>query len=123
LLLRKRTGYGSAAPLDRVAFDQAMLKKDKSTVRGVIAQAAAVSAYIVTTDRVATLTMPALVLHGDEDGLVPFAWAVELAKTLPNARLVTLHGAGHNFMVARGEETATALLDFVRGVEPGVVAR
>jgi pimeloyl-ACP methyl ester carboxylesterase len=122
LLLRNRTGYGSAAPPDRIAFDQAMLKQDKSTVRGVIAQAAAVSAYVVTTDRVATLTMPALVLHGDEDRLVPFAWGVELAKTLPNARLVTMHGAGHNFMVARGEQAATTVLDFIRRVETGVVS-
>lgn len=125
LLMRGRAGdkaYGSAATPDRIAFDRALLAKDKSTVRGVVAQAAGVSAYSVTKEAVATLTMPALVIHGDEDALVPFGWGVELAATLPNGRLVTMPGAGHNFLVARGAQAGTAVLDFIRGVEQELVA-
>jgi pimeloyl-ACP methyl ester carboxylesterase len=121
LLLRGRAGakaYGSAATPDRIAFDLAMLAKDKSTVRGVVAQAAAVSAHFVTKETVAALPMPALVIHGDEDALVPLAWGVELADALPNGRMVTMPGAGHNFLVARGEQASSAVLDFIRGVEP-----
>ena len=110
-------GYGSGAAPDRIAFDRATLAKDKSTVRGVIAQAAAMAAYSVTTDAVATLTMPALVLHGDEDPLVPFGWGVELAEALPNGSMVTMHGAGHNFLVAAGEQASTAVLDFIRALD------
>lgn len=36
-----------------------------------------------------------LVIHGEQDSIVPLAEAQTLASTLPNARLVVLPGAGH----------------------------
>lgn len=54
---------------------------------------------------------------GDEDGTVPFTWGVELAETLPNSRFVTVKGAGHNFIIAGGEETKTTIVDFIRGID------
>lgn len=117
---RGNKGYGSAAAPGGIAVDQAVLAKDRSTVRGVIAQAAAIAGYSVTTDAVATLTMPALVLHGDEDTIVPFRWGVELAETLPNSRFMPLKGAGHNFLVATGDQASQAVLTFIRGVEQGI---
>jgi proline iminopeptidase len=42
----------------------------------------------------ASLTMPALVVHGREDPL-PLASAEELAAALPNSRLVVIENAGH----------------------------
>jgi len=110
-------GYGSAALPERIAFDQAMAAKDKFNVRGVIAQAAAVSGYSTTAAAVSKLGMPALVLHGDEDSLVPYRWGAELDETLPNSRLVTFKGAGHNFLIAAGEEAANSLLAFLREVD------
>jgi pimeloyl-ACP methyl ester carboxylesterase len=77
----------------------------------------AVSAHNTTREAVAALTMPALVLHGDEDQLVPLAYGVELAEALPNSRLVKLAGAGHNFLVARGDEAAREVLEFVSGID------
>jgi 3-oxoadipate enol-lactonase len=120
LLMRNRSadqGYGSAANPDRIAADLAMLAKDKSSARGVAAQFAAMGDYSTSTEAVSTLTMPGLVLHGDEDALVPHEWSVELADTLPDSRLVTLRGAGHNFLVAAGEETSAAVLAFTREVD------
>jgi 3-oxoadipate enol-lactonase len=115
-------GYGSAASPESIAFDQAMVAKDKSSVRGLIAQADAVRNHITTTEAVAALTMPALVLHGGEDSVVPLKWGVELAEALPNSRFIKLEGAGHNFLVARGDEASKAVLDFVRDVDLGVAA-
>jgi len=112
-------GYGSAAPPERVAFDQAMLARDKFSVAGVVAQAAAVGRYSTTKEAVAALAMPALVLHGDEDTLVPFAWGAELADTLPDSRLVKLQGSGHNFLVAAGEQANIVVLDFLREADAG----
>jgi 3-oxoadipate enol-lactonase len=106
-------GYGSAAPLDRVAVDQAMVAKDVFTVRGVVAQSVAMGGYTTSKEAVAALTMPALVLHGDEDTTVPVAWGEELAQTLPNSRFVKIPGAGHNFIVAATETTAEAVLAFI----------
>jgi 3-oxoadipate enol-lactonase len=126
LLTPNRTGdqgYGSAASPDRIAADQAMLANDKSSARGVAAQFTAMGGYSTSSEAVSTLTMPALVLHGDEDALVPHKWGVELAETLPDSRLVTLAGSGHNFLVAAGETSSTALLNFIRDVDQGVAAR
>ncbi len=109
--------YGSAAPTAAIAADRAVLAKDVFTKHGLLAQANAMARYTTTREAVAGLTLPALVLHGDEDGLVPFAWGEELAQALPNGRFVRLAGAGHNFLVARRDEANTAVLDFIRQVE------
>jgi pimeloyl-ACP methyl ester carboxylesterase len=110
-------GYGSAASPEQIAADQAMLANDKSAVAGVVAQAAAIAAYRTTIEAVATLAMPALVLHGDEDTVVPFSYGVELAQILPGSRFVKLEGAGHNFLVAAGETASQAVLEFLREVD------
>ncbi len=41
--------------------------------------------------------VPALVIHGEEDPLVPWVGGEITAQAIPNARLVTLRGAGHMF--------------------------
>ena len=73
--------------------------------------------YSTTAQAVARLTMPALVLHGDEDTAVPFSYGVELAETLPDSRFVKLEGSGHSFMVAAGEKANKTVLDFLREVD------
>ena len=121
-LMRRRGadhGYGSAAPPDRIARDQKTIAEDKATVAGVAAQADAIARYVNTREAVAGLIMPALVLHGDEDALVPFAWGVELAKTLPNSRFVRFAGAGHNFFIAGGQRANEAVLEFLNDVDRG----
>ena len=110
-------GYGSAASPEAIAIDQAMVAKDKFSVPGVVAQAAAVAAYSTTREAVAKLTMPALVLHGDEDGLVPIGWGEELAQTLPNSRFVKFEGAGHNFFIAGGDKAKKVVVDFIAEVD------
>lgn len=43
------------------------------------------------------VNVPALVIHGDEDKLIPVACGVDTAQALPNARLVIIKGLGHCF--------------------------
>ena len=59
--------------------------------------------------RLPHLTVPTLVVHGEADGLVPVAYAQELAGRIPNATLVTIPGAGHLPMI----EAEDAFLDAV----------
>lgn len=110
-------GYGAAATPQAIAADLAVLAKDKFTTKGVIAQAAAMADYRVTLEAVAGLTMPALVLHGDEDSLVPIKWGEELAQILPQGRFVRIPGAGHNYMVAAPDMANRAVLDFTREID------
>jgi pimeloyl-ACP methyl ester carboxylesterase len=114
---RSDQGYGSAAPKDAIARDQAVLATDKCTVPGAIAQAKAIAGYNTTKQAVARLTMPSLVLHGDEDLAVPFKWGEELAATLPSSRFVKFAGAGHNFLVADQKKAVAEILGFLESAD------
>lgn len=41
------------------------------------------------------ISVPALIIHGTEDSVLPFKHAEIMNKTIPNSRLITLEGAGH----------------------------
>ncbi|HLN74973.1 MAG TPA: alpha/beta fold hydrolase [Prolixibacteraceae bacterium] len=45
--------------------------------------------------RSAEIKAPALIIHGTEDKVLPFQHALELQKTIPNATLLEIKGAGH----------------------------
>jgi len=53
--------------------------------------------------------LPALVLAGSADILIPFAHSVVLASQLSGAELVRLDGAGHSVILERAEEVADAV--------------
>jgi len=57
----------------------------------------------------AALALPALVIHGEADAIVPVAAGRALAAALPAARLATLPGAGHAPFLARQAEVAALL--------------
>ncbi|MBD0290219.1 MAG: alpha/beta hydrolase [Thermoleophilia bacterium] len=81
--------------------------------------AAALVALRDRADRSAMLAdarVPALVVVGEEDAIVPDAEAEALARSLPDARLVRVPGAGHLVALERPEETARALLAFLAEV-------
>lgn len=64
-------------------------------------------------DLVEKISMPVLILHGDQDPIVSLAWGESLAKALPNARLHVLRGVGHELPEARMPEILTEILDFL----------
>ena len=115
-------GYGTACTPERAARDLAQLAKENPSKVAIKQQQDALRAYAVTKEQIAALTMPALVLHGTEDKLVPHKWGVELSETLPDARLVTFEGAAHNYLVAIGEPANTPVLDFLAEVDAAVTA-
>lgn len=73
--------------------------------------------------RLSELTMPVLVLHGDQDRVVDVANAKVLARGIPGAELVILTGAGHVYQWEQPEQADAAVLDFIRrrGAESGAV--
>jgi pimeloyl-ACP methyl ester carboxylesterase len=46
-------------------------------------------------ERLEELTLPVLVITGDDDRIVPTADSIPLSRTLPNAQLVLIANAGH----------------------------
>ena len=112
-----KTGYGDNAPDDAIARDQAQGALDVFDLKGVIAQGHAISDYSVTPEQVRAVTLPALVLHGTQDQLVPYEQGVKLSEMLPNARLVTFEGLGHNYFVGEAERANAEVDRFIQEVE------
>jgi 3-oxoadipate enol-lactonase len=63
-----------------------------------------------------SIPQPALVIHGTEDRVVPYANARALTARLDHADLVTLHGAGHLCWLERPDAVNVLLADFVADV-------
>lgn len=111
------TKYGSACPPERAAANQAVLRGDVAKRRALVAQQNALRAYSVEPASIAGLDMPSLVLHGTEDPVVPIVWGRELADTLPDSRMVTYDGAGHNYIAEMGDPPNDDVLSFLAGVD------
>lgn len=56
---------------------------------------------------------PTLVIHGDEDKIVPVAKTIELHKRMKNSKLKILKGVGHSYKNAR-EILTKEVIDFVK---------
>ena len=109
--------YGTSAPTDRIARDQAAIAACVGSVQTSVAQSKAINRYSITEDEVRALRMPALILHGDQDAAVPYEAGVRLHQLIAHSEMVTFEGAGHNYFVAAGEEANAAALDFLGRVD------
>jgi pimeloyl-ACP methyl ester carboxylesterase len=65
--------------------------------------------------RLGEISVPALVLHGTEDVLVPLANAETLTKLIPGARRYWFEGRGHLFFHETPDLAAEVMLSFLRG--------
>lgn len=64
------------------------------------------------------ITVPALVIHGTFDRNAPYGSGREWASTLPDARLLTIPGAGHAAWLEAPEVIFPAIRQFLRGEWP-----
>ena len=62
---------------------------------GVTRQLAALMAEGSSKDALKSLKIPALVIHGSDDPLIPVTCAKEIARTIPGASLLIIEGMGH----------------------------
>ena len=83
-----------------------------------VRQMAAVQAFD-SFDRLPQIGAPTLVLHGDQDVLVPVANAQLLKDRIPGAELCIVPGAGHLFAFEFPEESAAAVVEFLARVPVG----
>ncbi len=66
---------------------------------------------------VRTITVPTLVLHGEDDPLVPCAGGRDTAACIPGARIETIPGWGHDLPLELVGRIASAIADHARGAE------
>ena len=64
-------------------------------------------------ERLAEIDCPAVVVHGDDDQVVPFERGEELVAGLPDARLFRLAGVGHLPQLEEPTVLAAALIDLL----------
>ena len=64
-------------------------------------------------DRLGEITVPTLVVVGNQDILTPRGDSEELAERLPNAELVVISGAAHGLMVEHATTFNRVLLEFL----------
>jgi non-heme chloroperoxidase len=68
------------------------------------------------TEDLKKMTVPTLVIHGDDDQIVPLATTARRAvELLPQGRLLVYEGAGHGLPSTHKEQLNAELLAFLRG--------
>ncbi|GAB6927865.1 alpha/beta hydrolase [Paenibacillus sp. JCM 10914] len=60
--------------------------------------------------RIADIHVPALIVHGTEDPIIPYPHGLALADTIPNAVLLTLEGSGHEIHPAEWDSVIDAII-------------
>ncbi|HVA82084.1 MAG TPA: alpha/beta hydrolase [Candidatus Binataceae bacterium] len=79
-------------------------------------QAAAIAGY-ETFARLGEIKAPTLVIHGDDDNIVPVGNAEILHRGIAGSKLKILPGAGHMFFWERPEDSAKIPGDFLAGLK------
>jgi pimeloyl-ACP methyl ester carboxylesterase len=59
-----------------------------------------------TSERLGEISTPTLIVHGTEDGVLPYPNGRQIASLMPSARLETLEGIGHMFWWEQPERSA-----------------
>jgi pimeloyl-ACP methyl ester carboxylesterase len=77
----------------------------------------------VLEKRLGGLGMPALVLFGTQDGVVPPATGRVYKELIRNAHLMFVYDAGHALMVERPEAFAEVVTDFLERTDAFVISR
>lgn len=74
--------------------------------------------------KLSSITCPVLILHGDQDIVVPVERGFELHDAIPNSKIKVLEGCGHLFFIENIEETARTITSFLlsKKAEPGRTA-
>jgi len=109
--------YGPGTPASRRAEDQQILRRTRCSGRGRRGQLTGAAGFDVT-GRLTEIGIPALVMHGARDRIVPAASARRLADGIAGARLVIFPDAGHAYITDVTHAANQQVLRFLGGI-PG----
>jgi len=111
---------GSADPYDEPSVrDKVTRAVDRAYYPvGVGRQLVAILAAKSRLERLKTLNVPTLVIHGDDDVLVPVENGRLVAGAVPGARLVELEGMGHDLPKRVWPQVLDAIDEIAREATP-----
>lgn len=106
---------GSRAPFDEQAFREGfMLGVERGGFNPACGHGLAVGASPSRRVKLGDVTTPTLVIHGDEDKILPLGHGEATAAAIPGAKLVVLQGVGHDFPEPAMGEVLEAILSHLK---------
>jgi pimeloyl-ACP methyl ester carboxylesterase len=104
--------YDAATPRERIDEDMAIRMKWYPTAQGYMGQLQGIFGWEAYS-RIAQISVPTLVIHGETDRLVPAANARLIAERIPAAKLVVIPHASHIFETDQPAAAHNAILEFL----------
>ena len=104
--------YDPATPREHIDEDMAIRMKWYPTAQGYMGQLQGIFGWEAYT-RIAQITAPTLVIHGEADRLVPAANSRLIAEKIPGAKLVLIPNASHIFETDQPAAAHQAILEFL----------
>lgn len=104
--------YADATPKERIAEDIEVRLKYPPTPAGFLSQFAAIAMWS-SYSRLPQISVPTLVMHGDEDRMVPVENGKLLAARIPGAKFHLIPGAGHIITTDQPEVVDDEVLRFL----------
>jgi pimeloyl-ACP methyl ester carboxylesterase len=104
--------YHPSTPRERIAEALELRRQHFPRPQGFMGQVMAIGGY-ESYSRLARITAPTLVIHGDADILVPPANGRLLAENIPGATLEMIPAASHIFLADQPELSHAAILTFL----------
>ncbi|HKN76193.1 MAG TPA: alpha/beta hydrolase [Candidatus Acidoferrum sp.] len=104
--------YDAATPRERIDEDMAIRMKWYPTQQGYMGQLQGIFGWEAYS-RIAQITAPTLVIHGETDRLVPAANARLIAEKIKGAKLVLIPHASHIFETDQSAAAHQAILEFL----------
>jgi pimeloyl-ACP methyl ester carboxylesterase len=104
--------YDPATPREPIDEDMVIRMKWYPTPQGYRGQLQGIFGWEACS-RLAEITVPTLVIHGESDRLVPPANARLIAERIPGAKLVLIPHAGHIFETDQPAAAHHAILEFL----------
>jgi pimeloyl-ACP methyl ester carboxylesterase len=120
LVAYERMLAGGARPFDEAAWRE-LVGRDVERARDIAASEnhSLIPEGDVPSKPISSIAVPTLVIHGTADPMFPLAHGEALAKEIPEARLLTLEGAGHGVDRADWEPIARAILTHTAAADRG----
>jgi pimeloyl-ACP methyl ester carboxylesterase len=104
--------YDESTPRERIDEDLAIRRRTYPQATSYLAQIAGIMAFEAYS-RLPRISSPTLVIHGQNDRLVPPGNGELIAKQIPGARLVRLENASHIFITDQEDKSHKAIMTFL----------
>jgi len=104
--------YDATTPRERIDEDMAIRMKWYPTPQGYMGQLQGIIQWEAYS-RIAQITAPTLIIHGETDQLIPVANAQLIAERIPGAKLTLIPRASHIFETDRPGVALRAIQEFL----------